>query len=112
MATDIKIGDVMRVRQWDDMAKDALHVDEYSIRFSDNDILFSVRMRGICGRIFTVSDINTSLVGTPIYSSLERVEGIEGEPWTYWITANMLEPYEDDEDFECATDDEISVLLS
>ena len=112
MATDIKIGDVMRVRQWDDMAKDALHVDGYSIRFSDNDIRFLVSMRGICGRIFTVSDINTSLVGTPIYSSLERVEGIEGDPWTYWITANMLEPYEDDEDFECATDDEISVLLS
>lgn len=42
MATDIKIGDVMRIRQWDDMAKDALHVDEYSIRFSDNDILFQL----------------------------------------------------------------------
>lgn len=83
---DIRIGDVLRVRRWKDMAcefgefvcqgAEAIHTRGWA---------FIDLMSHICGKIFTVRKV----VSTPsalCYRSEENVEG------GYMITAEMLEP--------------------
>lgn len=100
---DIHIGDVLRIRQWDDM------VDEFGLKPS-GDIgcggVFVKNMKCLCGKQFTVSSVEYGN-----YRSDERVERIIGQCRKMWrITADMLEPLE--EDFlEDTTDEELIKLL-
>lgn len=101
---NIHIGDVLRIRQWDDMA-DEFGVDSYGdIPCSS---VFTKHMKSLCGKQFTVFSVNKEL---GIYCSDERVEW-DGRYHVMWkITADMLEPLE--EDFlEDITDEELIKLL-
>lgn len=83
---DIHIGDVLRIRQWDDMAREfgtflcqgfeAIHTRGWT---------FIDRMFPLCGKTFTVRRA-MSTVATLCYRSEENAEG------GYMITAEMLEP--------------------
>lgn len=81
---DIHIGDRLRIRQWDDMAREfgLTGTGHINCIFS-----FNSKMRPLCGREFTVSDIT---LGGGFVSK----EGIEYERdngrWS--ISADMLEP--------------------
>lgn len=78
------IGDKLRIRQWDDMAK------EFGV--VDNEIMchhgFPETMRHLCGLPFTVIDIEYDE-----YYSEEGTEGLRDDDWSdYWlISADMLE---------------------
>lgn len=106
---DIHIGDVLRIRSWEDMITE-FEVDEDEEILYDG-VWFLTDMRGLCGRIFTVSNIEGDDEMGYDYQSVQGVEQIDKDA-TWSIRAWMLEPYEDDEDFECATDDEITLLFS
>lgn len=100
---DIHVGDVLRIREWDDMVAEYRKDpdgDISLISYSDFCYPYFVRtMRYLCGKVFTVKSIN-------IDNTLYSVEGIElatdpyntvGFDWN--ITAEMLEPVCED-DFE------------
>lgn len=107
---DIHIGDVLKIRSWEDM-KFEYGVDEFGAIVSDKGVCFHEEMQYLCGRIFTVEDVEQRVGKETKYYSVEDVENLDTYGGWY-ITAWMLEPYEDDEDFECATDDEITLLFS
>lgn len=100
---DIHIGDVLRIRQWNDM------VDKYDTTDYDEDyyycmikvnphIRFWRKMKYICGKTFTVSEIGEIQVGSDkvkVYFSKEGAEDTDFatnycRPWH--ICAEMLEP--------------------
>lgn len=77
---DIHIGDVLQVREWDDMLK------EFGLYGRDSinaEFVFTPEMKYLCGQIFTVQDINDGKV-----ISVERCEG----GWN--VSADMLKPYD------------------
>lgn len=89
---DIKIGDRLRVREWEDMA------EEFGYEGCDIacDLTFTQDMEYMCGMPFTVEAISSDM--RRFFSE----EGIE-EHWS--ISADMLEPLEadqseSDEDFQ------------
>lgn len=113
---EIHIGDVLRIRQWDDM------VGEFGLsKFSDDFILvtrkdsgvitgFTKEMRYLCGKEFTVRERLDTNSGF-LYRSFNNIEKAFYAPLEYWtITAEMLEPFEEDA-LEIATDDEIKALF-
>lgn len=86
---DIHIGDVLRIREWDDM------VEEFGYEFDDGDYIdcdkvFTSKMNYLCGQKFTVKKISE-------YDGFLSEEGIElsnDSPVGAWvISADMLEPY-------------------
>ena len=81
---DIRVGDRVRFRQWDDMAEEFGFEDEEGNRI-DCLLTFTDAMRFLCGMTFTVSEVD--------YSS-ERIffeeEFPDGRNW--YISADMLEP--------------------
>lgn len=85
-----QVGDVCRIRQWDDMAEEfGGGKDGWAIRCTGS---FPKEMRYLCGQRFTIRDINGV--------SHRSVEGLEDTrpgdvPWL--ITSDMLE-YDPDED--------------
>lgn len=97
---DIHVGDVLRIRDWDDMAS------EYSVNMISGirlpgGIWFANKMRYLCGEVFTVASVEDRLA-IPDYRSYENVE--YDKAWGVWtITSDMLEPYpsdtSEDEDF-------------
>lgn len=108
---EIHIGDVLRIRQWDDM------VDEFGID-TDGDIRFYIwtgidsipvffysTLKYLCGQTFTIDKIKSISDGY-FYYSKENIE--HAGRWI--ITADMLEPFEEDE-LETATDEDIKALL-
>lgn len=110
---EIHIGDVLRIRQWDDM------VDEFGID-TDGDIRFHIwtgidpipvffysTLKYLCGQTFTIDKI-TSIFDVYFYCSKENIERSNVGRWR--ITADMLEPFEEDE-LETATDEDIKALL-
>lgn len=113
--SEIHVGDVLRIREWDDM------VDEYGVDcvgdikietapFYFPVFLFSYQ-RSVCGRVFTVKAIkNTGLY--KYYCSEENSEyDIKLKPYNRCtITCDMLEPFTDDE-YELVTDEDISMLF-
>ena len=107
---DIHIGDVLKIRSWDDM-KSEYGVDEFGEIVSDKGVCFHEEMQHLCGRIFTVQDVEQRIGDETRYYSVEGVEQLD-YCGNWYITAWMLDPYADDEDFECATDDEITLLFS
>ena len=88
---DIKIGDRLRVREWEDMAEEFGAVgDEIAC-----DLTFTQSMRYMCGMPFTVEEIS---------SDSRRFFSKEGIEWCWNITSDMLEPLEIDDKPE--TDDD------
>lgn len=104
---DIHIGDVVRVRRWKDMVR------EYGTTDCDEDyyycmiqvnprIKFWRKMKYICGKTFTVSEIVDMQVESDVVKRYFSEEGVEDtdfatnrlQPWV--ICAEMLEPYYDD----------------
>lgn len=88
---DIKIGDRLRVREWEDMVEE-FGDDGYDIAC---DLTFTQNMRYMCGRPFTVEEISTDS---------RRFFSKEGMEWRWSISADMLEPLEIDDKPE--TDDD------
>lgn len=91
---DIHIGDVLQVRDWDDMIAEYGEDPDGDISFLSCSCAthFVKPMRYLCGKVFTVKSIS-------IYGMLNSVEGVElatnplnpmGFNWS--ITAEMLEP--------------------
>lgn len=103
--SEIKIGDVVKIRQWDDM------VSEFGINTLGNIPIpqkitdFTSNMKRYCGEVFTVKSMYR-WVGYEIGYRLEGRSGIN----RYFVTSEMLEHY--DKPFDVASDDEIALLLS
>ena len=98
---EIRLYDVLRVRQWDDMA------EEFGMRFGAISVSpntdFNSTMRYMCGSVFTVAAILPEPESDDCYyRSFEGVEN-DRDGYDHWyITAGMLEPYhnEDEDDIE------------
>lgn len=106
--SDIEVGDVLRIRQWGDMASEytAVGDDIYIYNHSRFIDAFVSPMRSLCGTVFTVLRKDKHRNGSM------RYESVEGFHNTWAITAEMLEPLEDDTDeFDVATDEEIKLLF-
>lgn len=110
-AEDIRIGDRLRIRQWDDMAKEfGTGTDGVSIPKSG----FNIKMTYLCGQPFTVK----AVTALGVYISEEGVEytrkarelGNFGKD-RWYISADMLEPIDDPVEIIPFTDDEINLLL-
>lgn len=80
---DIRVGDRVRFRQWNDMAEEFRVYDEGNL--IDCMFTFTDAMRFLCGMAFTVSEVN--------YGS-ERISFEEKFPdnRNWHISADMLEP--------------------
>lgn len=109
---DIHIGDVLRIRQWDDMANE---FGVNALGSIDCRCCFTTEMIHMCGKQFTVSNIYEDY-GETIYNSMEGVEydldGIEFDEDDTWdISADMLEPYIEEKEWEVADDEEIKLLF-
>lgn len=119
---DIHIGDVLRIRQWSDM------VDEYGTTYWDEDyyycmiqvsprIRFWRKMRYICGKTFTVLEIEEIQVESDkvqIYFSEEGVEKTDfatNRCQSWIICAEMLEPIVENDDGS-SNDEEIKASLN
>lgn len=100
---DIHIGDVLRIRQWSDMAGEygTTHLDEdyyYCMIQVNPRIKFWRKMKYICGKTFTVSEIADLQVESDVVKRYFSEEGVEDtdfrtnycKPWI--ICAEMLEP--------------------
>lgn len=100
---DIRVGDELRIRQWDDM------VDEFGIDYFGAipvRLGFNKSMAYMCGEKFTVSAIDGYCL-----SSIEKIE-YKSDDTDYWyISADMLEPIMDElPDFEVDQDDFLNIL--
>lgn len=107
--SDIEVGDVLRIRQWGDMASEytAVGNDIYIYNHSRLIDTFVSSMRSLCGTVFTVLRKEECRNGSMRY---ESVEGFHNK-WA--ITAEMLEPLEDDtEEFDVASDEDFFKLFS
>ena len=105
---DIHIGDTLRIRSYEDM-KSEFGADEDG-DIVNNNVYFITSMIKLCGREFTVSDIMIGYWGRK-YKSFQGVE--ERDYRNDWIIVSwMLEPCEDDVEFEIADDNEIALLFS
>lgn len=99
------VGDVLRVRDWDDMEK------EFGLTCAGNidcEFRFIQSMKYMCGQRFTVERIENRGAGD-IYRSEERIE-CDAHP-KYNISEDMLEPFEEIPDFNTATEDELNSFL-
>ena len=108
---DIKVGDVLRIRQWEDM-KCEFGVDKFdSINIDDDNESFVVEMRYLCGKKFTVKEIDKTKNRIRFVSK----EGIEIEArndWSWSISAGMLERELDDNNNDyVASEDELLALM-
>lgn len=74
---DFKVGDVVRIRQWDDMLNEYGKTDDGRIQ-CNMFTAFIPAMKYLCGRVFTIERIH----GDKIFG--------HGERWT--IISEMLEP--------------------
>lgn len=114
---DIHIGDVLRIRQWEDMVAEygMTTRDEYSYYCATQvrkEVIFTKQMKHLCGLNFTVSNVyDLEVVDDNIkfYRSKENVEG-EKDFGVWLICAEMLEPFIE-EDFEVASDEDVKLLF-
>lgn len=87
-----QVGDVCRIRGWEDMASEYGTFDSGTIACPGQ---FPEKMRDLCGRVFTVKRIDPD---GRLYSK-EDTESLnaEGRPGKKWIIKEeMLEPYFED----------------
>lgn len=80
-----KVGDKVRVRQWDDMVKEFGFFDDFKKDIDIPGCTFVNNMKKFCGRVVTISS-STISCGNNIYSIKE-----DDQVW-YW-TDDMFEPY-------------------
>lgn len=101
---DIHVGDVVRIRSFEDM-KSEFGIDEDGDIHGGCSAWFYNEMKPLCGKVFTVSEFE--------YDEYHSVEGIEDcDDGTQWsISAWMLEPYNDDKDIDVASDEELNLLF-
>ena len=105
---DIHIGDVLQIRSFEDM-KSEFGADKDGDILGDT-VYFIASMSNLCGKEFTVSDVVKEYFGYA-YRSFQEVECRVGmKPWI--IQSWMLEPCEDDTEWEVADDDQIALLFS
>lgn len=107
--SEIHIGDVLRIRSFEDM-KSEFGADKDGDILMDDGVYFFEQMGYMCGKLFTVSDIEDDGGYEYEYRSFQGVEESDNHHWC--IKAWMLEPYTDTEEFYIASDEEISSLLS
>lgn len=104
---NIHIGDILYVKEWEEMLKEGYLTDNGDIRLSpvnSHEIYFTKSMRQMCGTSFTVKEVH-EVDKILIYESYEND--------VYGATAQMLnpDPFRDMQ-FEVATDGEIKCLLN
>ena len=86
---DIRIGDVLRIRQWEDMEAEFGVSPDGDIPCADT---FTEYMRELCGRTFTVKAVHE-------YPSARSDYDAEEPEFDRWlISADMLEPVTPDEE--------------
>lgn len=109
--SDIHIGDVLKVKMWEDMSREYV-VDECGNVAIANECSFTTAMKYLCGKVFTVKEKQVTNRGCMRYYSIENVEEFDGE-CAWIITAGMLEPFEDETDeFDVASDEDFFKLFS
>lgn len=96
---DIHVGDVLRVREWDDLLSHC--TSNLPSGLQGFGFFFNTRMKYMCGRVFTVSDIQQNDRDEERYT-IRSVEGIESEQGCWFLSAGMLEPYYDDTPWRCS----------
>ncbi len=80
-APKFKVGDIVRVRQWDDM-KEEFGIDEYG-GITCNKVHFVDGMRKLCGKKAVVSDIIDYRI------DLDFIDDVESQYWVF--SAGMIE---------------------
>lgn len=96
---DIFVGSVLRVRSYEELSRED---EEHGIPFG-----FHSAMKDMCGKTFTVKEIDRS---EGRYYSEEGVErSFMGISWA--VSADMLEPIEESVEITPFTDDEMRLLL-
>lgn len=112
---DIHVGDVVRVRQWNDMAKEyGIKVDNStgrkycSIPIKSKHTCFSEDMEEFCGLTFTVRE----RYRTEAHGYGFRFVGNSQFGRWYFACAEMLEAVDNDEEFDVASDKDIRLLFS
>lgn len=108
---EFKVGDICRVREWDEMLKlDGSTGVDGRIHLPNKAVCFIKEMRHLCGQTFTIREV-TDYNGVSRYYSLEGIEWKDdGGRWI--ITPDMLElaiPESTDEDLDFEFD--LSELL-
>ena len=111
---DIVVGELVRVREWDDIAEEARenggYEDEDSIYLKQDECYFVDPMRFLCGQVFMVEDISyVNDFGVSVHKVLLSQDGKWLEHWT--ITPGMIEPASDKEQVEIATEALLSILF-
>lgn len=81
---DIHIGDVVRIRQYEDMAREFGETKICNTRWVKTTRTFLYIMRYLCGRTFTVSEL----------SPLGEIRSDEDNFDGFLITVDMVEPVE------------------
>lgn len=102
---EIHVGDVLRIRDWNDMACEFSGSDREHIPMLPKRTSFVRSMQRYCGEVYTVSAINKEY-GMTVYK-FKETSGINN----WLVCSEMLEPVED-EVVDVATDNEIALLLS
>lgn len=110
---DIHVGDVLRIRQWDDMEAEfgvnsCGGVDSFPFFFSN--------MKYLCGETFTVANISpTTRDGVVRLRSVEKLEAIRYTNIEWFISSDMVEPIEydaPDESYEPISINELKGYLN
>ena len=101
---DVNVGDICRIRDWDDMAAE-FGVNEWG------DIpcagTFIPEMKCFCGKVYTIAECHYATTFNKLsyaYYDLNNYDENYDEDCddidVYTITADMLEPVSDEEEFE------------
>lgn len=96
---DIFVGSILRVRSYEELSTED---KEGRILFG-----FNKNMKDMCGKVFTVKDIDRSFEAT----NLCRYYSEEGVEKSWAVSADMLEPIEEPVEITPFTDDEMRLLL-
>lgn len=103
ISEDIHIGDILLVRQWDDMVLEFGVTDKGCI---DTGYGFDESMKDLCGEQFQVTKICDGMYGK-LYKGIFP-SGLH--PDVSFFTSDELEPLSDD-DWEIANDEDIKLLF-
>lgn len=111
--TDIHVGDILRIRDWDDMVAE-FGVNSYGC--VDSFPGFTPSMKYLCGETFTVANISpTSCGGVVRLRSVEKLEAIRQSNIEWFISSVMVEPIEydtPDESYEPISINELKGFLN
>ena len=108
------IGDVCRIRQWDDMVAEFGTLNPYGdTSYINVPGLFTPEMRYLCGMTFTIKGEEGGFLLS--YEGLENRPSISGHHSGLWrITEGMLEPIDccfDDKEIKAASKKQLNALL-